>query len=363
MLSERITAYLAGVQEKLRRAELARVEERGRRRLTTGAAAAILTIAALAGGGWYWIERGRQASRVTAVAAVAEARLLGEQAQGGCRRDRPLGRGSGGGKASRRFRGRRGDRPLRHAADQLVSQLEDGQREADKDRRLLKHLEDIRLAAADEFDAKRTAHDFAAAFDDAGLKIGSVDPADAARWMRGRRNPVELASYLDWWAAILRAAKGAESDSRSLVAIARLVDPDPWRDQLRMIYEKPANASDLLRKLASDESLERQSATSLYALALLTHSRLNAVSAERILRKAAARHPGDFWVNYELGQTHYRPPNDPEGDFRDPLTAVRYSTAAAAWPSTLQPETLWRSRCLPPTWCPKALSHSARRSD
>ena len=246
----------------------------------------------------------------------------------------------------------------------MVSQLEDGQREADKDRRLLKHLEDIRLAAADEFDAKRTGADFAAAFDDAGLKIGSVDPADAARWMRGRRNPVELASYLDWWAAILRAAKGAESDSRSLVAIARLVDPDPWRDQLRMIYEKPANASDLLRKLASDESLERQSATSLYALALLTHSRLNAVSAERILRKAAARHPGDFWVNYELGQTHYRPPNDPEGDFRDPLTAVRYSTAAAALRrAALQPETLWRSRCLPPTWCPKALSHSARRSD
>src|SRR5262249_37505352 len=37
-VAERTTAYLAGVQEKLRRAELERVEERARRRLTTVAA-------------------------------------------------------------------------------------------------------------------------------------------------------------------------------------------------------------------------------------------------------------------------------------------------------------------------------------
>ena len=39
-VSDRVTAYLAGVQERLRRAELERVEERARRRLTTVVAAA-----------------------------------------------------------------------------------------------------------------------------------------------------------------------------------------------------------------------------------------------------------------------------------------------------------------------------------
>src|SRR5262249_27477458 len=43
-VAERVTAYLAGVQEKLRRAELDRVEERARRRLTTVAAAALILL-------------------------------------------------------------------------------------------------------------------------------------------------------------------------------------------------------------------------------------------------------------------------------------------------------------------------------
>ena len=108
LVSERVTAYLASAQEKLRQAELARVEERARRRLTTGAAAAILTIAALAGGGWYWIERGRQARRVTAVTALAEVATPGRtSAKGRCPRAGPLGRGVGGGKASRRVGSRR----------------------------------------------------------------------------------------------------------------------------------------------------------------------------------------------------------------------------------------------------------------
>ena len=61
-VARRLTAYLAGVQERLRAAELARVEaqaraaeERKRRRLTVALAASVLVTAGVVGGGWaYW---------------------------------------------------------------------------------------------------------------------------------------------------------------------------------------------------------------------------------------------------------------------------------------------------------------------
>ena len=58
-----ITAHLAGVQERLRRAELARVAadaravaERTRRRLTLALAASIIGTIVSGGGGWFWID-------------------------------------------------------------------------------------------------------------------------------------------------------------------------------------------------------------------------------------------------------------------------------------------------------------------
>ncbi len=78
-----MTAYLAGVQERLRRAELERVEERARRRLTTVAAAALILLGLLGGGGYAWNQQ-QKAERVAKTAravdeALADAsRLLGE---------------------------------------------------------------------------------------------------------------------------------------------------------------------------------------------------------------------------------------------------------------------------------------------
>jgi serine/threonine-protein kinase len=332
LVSERTTAYLAGAQEKLRRAELARVEERARRRLTTGAAAGILTIAALAGGGWYWIDQGRQARRVTAVAALAEARLLGEQARKADAEDN--GRWAeaiGAAKQAAALAAGAGDAPLRHESDVLLGQLEAAQREAEADRKLMADLEEIRLAFADDFNWKRADAACAAAFAAAGSKIDSVDPQEAARWILARRNPVELASYLDWWAPVRRSAKGSESEWRSLLTISQLVDPDPWRNQLRTIFASPADAFDRLHKLATDKSLAAQPAISLILLAHLFKSKLkDTTGAEQILQKAAVRYPQDFWVNRELASSGYRGPNEFDGFFREPLTALRYLTAAAA---------------------------------
>ena len=54
---QRVTAHLTGVQERLRKAELASVEERARRRITLAVTASILGILILGGGGWAYLEQ------------------------------------------------------------------------------------------------------------------------------------------------------------------------------------------------------------------------------------------------------------------------------------------------------------------
>ena len=97
-----ITAHLAGVQERLRRAELARVAadaravaERTRRRLTLALAASIIGTIVSGGGGWFWIERQRRERATRVDLALREAQLLhGQAQQTGDDRDRWIAAGS-----------------------------------------------------------------------------------------------------------------------------------------------------------------------------------------------------------------------------------------------------------------------------
>src|SRR5207253_760158 len=70
VVAKELAAYLAGVQERLRLAELERAqaqikaqEQRKRRRLTVALAASVLTLLLLTAGGWMWIER-QKTSRI-----------------------------------------------------------------------------------------------------------------------------------------------------------------------------------------------------------------------------------------------------------------------------------------------------------
>ena len=91
-VARRMSSYLAGVQERLRVAELARVEaqaraaeERKRRRLTVALAASVLVIAGLAGGGWTYLARQRQerAVRFNRALGETEARVRRGEARRG----------------------------------------------------------------------------------------------------------------------------------------------------------------------------------------------------------------------------------------------------------------------------------------
>ncbi len=85
IVAGRVQAYLSGVQERLRQAELARVEERARRRLTTVVAGSIVVLVGVLVAGWAWVDH-QSATRAAQAArqlreSVAAARILQARAQ------------------------------------------------------------------------------------------------------------------------------------------------------------------------------------------------------------------------------------------------------------------------------------------
>ena len=99
----RVTAYLAGVQERLKAAERQRavaeataVEERKRRKLQVGLAASLLVLTTLGGlGTTYYLQQ--RAARAAAIdRLLGEARTMRDAGGEGARRRREVGRGAGG---------------------------------------------------------------------------------------------------------------------------------------------------------------------------------------------------------------------------------------------------------------------------
>jgi hypothetical protein len=84
-----MTAYLAGVQERLRRSELARLEaqarviqERAARRLTVTVAASVLALAVVGAGGWMFVKTERDARLSRTLRKVDEAMARAADARG-----------------------------------------------------------------------------------------------------------------------------------------------------------------------------------------------------------------------------------------------------------------------------------------
>jgi hypothetical protein len=87
-----------------------------------------------------------------------------------------------------------------------------------------------------------------------------------------------------------------------LLGVVRLSDPDDWRDRFRdpKVWRDRAALQALAEELLRDEAqLAKQSPQLLGALANAMVAR-NA-AAIPLLAAAQARHPGDFWLNFTLG--------------------------------------------------------------
>jgi tetratricopeptide (TPR) repeat protein len=174
------------------------------------------------------------------------------------------------------------------------------QRRAEDVRRnleLVARLDDIRQKSVNKFaasttvlDLQATAREYWQAFAAANLGLPGAAPDRVAKQVA--QSPVReaIVSVLDDWARVTTGNERAWA-----LEVARLADPDPWRDRLRdpLTWEDEQK----LAKLARETPV-----TSLTkGLAAAIGDRLRSARAGvDILRTAQAAWPTDFWLNYNL---------------------------------------------------------------
>src|SRR5262249_37150202 len=131
---------------------------------------------------------------------------------------------------------------------------------------------------------------------------------------------VELAAALDGWVAVLRAE--GRNVWRDRLAAARAADPDPFRDRVREAVARGDRKA--LEVLAAVDEVTDLPPPTLALMAQVLRGLRARDQSLALVTKAQRRHPGDFWVNYNLAilfETMGPTSND---------DAIRYSAMALA---------------------------------
>jgi eukaryotic-like serine/threonine-protein kinase len=329
-VARRVTAYTTGAQERLRAAELAKVEaqaraseERKRRRLAVGLAAALIGLMVTLGGGgaWWAYDRQARAGRVDMALHGVEV-LFGEAEREGD----DLSKWSAAREAANQLSSlvaEARDEATRARVASLIKAVEHGSVEATADRVMLDELVATRSDSGEE-SPDQTDDRYAEAFRDRGIDPDILLPADAGRAIASRppRVALAMAFALDGWGS-KRRVRGDRAGAARVDAVARLADPDPWRSRLRAAWAEPDPAvrREALLRLAS-ETNENFPPASITLLGALLVASDEAAAAEAVLRPSRDREPGDVWLNLFLGRSLKRLGRSEE--------AIRYLTAAQA---------------------------------
>lgn len=324
VVASALTTHLAGVQERLRAAELARVraesqaaEERKRRILVAGLAVSILALAALGIGGGLWLTHERavrtEASSREATAAMQEASLLLGRA-----RSAPEGELTAwaeAAQAAKRAEGvlaRREIRPdLREEIAKLVAQINTDRDQADarsKDRRTLERLAAIHTDIALDLDFERADREYASTFREYGVDVSRLPTTDAGARITASPIAAEMVDALDQWAFVRRVANPKDtSKARELSAIATAADTDPWRARLREALDLEATdkqqALATFQELAASTPQEARHGESISRLAYALGHLGDRETEASLLRRAQLAHPEDFWINHDLARS------------------------------------------------------------
>ena len=310
-VAEAVTAYRRSVEERLRSAELARVEDkaaalrrRQRRRWIVALSASVLVTLAVLGGSAWWLGGQRGERERAAAAALDESDRY---------RDRDAW-------SDALIDARRAQDAL--AAGDLRS-VRARAAHARTDAETALRLEEIELRRAERmqqghYDYSRAEADYADAFRDYGIDLS--DPDRAAERIQASALRDRLTAALDQWGRTkleTDAAGGAR-----LLGIAAKADPDPWRRRFRvpeMLRDRAA-----LEELAGRPEAAEQPP---WVVALLGDALARAGAADKavdVLQAAQQRRPDSFWLNHELAYYLVRltPPRREE--------AVGYYRAALA---------------------------------
>jgi serine/threonine-protein kinase len=285
-----VAAYLGGVQERLRRAELERAqaqvkaaEERKRRRLALGLAAAVLVALVLVTAGGVYRQQQRQRAR--------------EQAQAGLEQAAELRQGYRFADAEamleqvRGWAGQAADKELNTRLDRAQAELE-----------LARDLDRVRQEAATlvegKWDPSRRRALYPEILARHRLDVLGGDLDELAEAIRGSTVRESIVAALDDWAQ-------AETDrprKQRLLRLANSVDEaDPWRQAVRQALTR--RDGQRLRQLEAGTGQGKP--TPGVVLLLAGAFRLDSEEPTRLLRQMQRERPGDFWVNFTLGHRLY----------------------------------------------------------
>jgi eukaryotic-like serine/threonine-protein kinase len=358
VVTERLTAYLAGVQERLRTAELDRVEaqaraeeeakrrvladalaqkaqahaveERRRRRLQVGLAVSVLALTTVGGLATTAYLHQRQARAAQVELAFNETLLLHNQA---LKTPEDLGRWQAAVEAVKRVEvavGYDGNAQARVRLGDLRREVETGIAAARRDREWLDAMAEIRSRHLGGMPSITDAA-YAEAFRRAELDLDALSPAEAADQLRTRPAAVvlQVLPYLDSWSLVRRDDEQPAERWQRPLAVARAADSDPFRNRLRALVERPdiRKQGEALRALSQDRQVAELPPTSILQLASALSQAGDPAAAVSLLESAAQRYPDDVWINYHLAEVLAALPARRE-------EAVRYYTAARA----LRPE-------------------------
>ena len=338
----RITAYLAGVQERVQAAERERavavaraVEERRRRKVQLALAVSVLAFTILGGlSTTYYIQQ-RAARAAAGQRIIDQVTTLRGQAL--AHREEIQRREVA--RAAVEQADPAGDPKTRAQLLAMRKEIEDGLVGAKRDKALIDRLVEIRSADSDGAnDASITEHDYSESFREAGV--------DVAALRRPRRRPGSRPGHPGWprrcpalsmrgrrFATERRATPRARPISERS---PRAADPDPWRIKLRAALEEPHRASmrTALQALEKEAQFDRLSPISLYLLGAALRDVGDNNLADSVLQTAQRRHPRDLWINYTLGTVLEKLSRRDE--------AIRFFSIAAR--SVPRPPTNWPMR-------------------
>jgi serine/threonine protein kinase/Flp pilus assembly protein TadD len=263
---------------------------RHKRALATAALTGLILLAALgvAAGSIGWAARDRAAREA---GLEQEAGRALEEAEAWYRRDNLPEALSAVKRAEALLTGGAGRDGLRQRVRQWQADL-----------KMVKRLEEIRLRQSEvkdhRLDHASADPAYAAAFREYGIDLASPDPVGAAERIHasGIREP--LAAALDDWAWV---KSNTDPDGRErLLAVARLADPDDWRNRFRDPGLRKNRQA--LEALADGPGVAAQPPTTVMLLGRALLAAGAGPKALAVISAAQQRRPDDFWLNAELGQ-------------------------------------------------------------
>ncbi|MFN0243099.1 MAG: protein kinase domain-containing protein [Planctomycetota bacterium] len=309
--------FLASVEERAQKAELAAVEarikadeERRRRRLTMALAGTIVGACVLGGGALYWVNHERARRGEEEAQRAAQTRAVVEEAYG-----RSIEFGQSGQFAEALVAARQAlelaesggaDAALLERAHNFVAKAELDVGAAERERALHEQDEMLRARLLDlrieqiatiGNPKREVAIDaaFAQAFHDYGVDLEGADLVPALRRIRERSIAEEVALALDDWGRVRRHVHGAKSEKvENLLILAMDLDPDEGRMRLRKAIHEDNLA--VLLELAAPENLKKLAAGSVWALsaALWDGYEAQRPVVLRIYDQVQHLYPGDY---------------------------------------------------------------------